>query len=82
MDKVYNGVRNQDRGRHHNQRMSLWEYGKDIDYLTHKSAQACIKCFTDSERGTSSHSNRCQSSNLGDYPTEASIPQKSPPRVD
>src|SRR5437763_16705904 len=27
------GVRQQDRGRHHNQRMSLWEYGKDIDYL-------------------------------------------------
>ena len=37
------GVRNQDRGRHHNQRMSLWEYGKDIDYLTHKSAQVCIQ---------------------------------------
>ena len=33
------GVRNRDHGRHHNQRMSLWEYGKDIDYLTHKSKQ-------------------------------------------
>src|SRR6266487_4776868 len=26
------GVRNKDNGRHHNQRMALWEYGKDIDY--------------------------------------------------
>src|SRR5260370_1103512 len=34
------GVRNRDSGRHHNQRMSLWEYGRDIDYLTHKSKQA------------------------------------------
>ncbi len=54
------GVRNQDRGRHHNQRMSLWEYGKDIDYLTHKSAQACIKSFTGSERGTSSQCPVCK----------------------
>jgi len=53
------GVRQQDRGRHHNQRMSLWEYGKDIDYLTHKSAQARISCFTGSERGTSSRCPRC-----------------------
>ena len=53
------GVRNQDRGRHHNQRMSLWEYGKDIDYLTHKSEQAHIKCFTGSERGTSSQCPVC-----------------------
>src|SRR6266700_4920051 len=29
------GVRNRDSERHHNQRMSLWEYGRDIDYLTH-----------------------------------------------
>jgi len=27
------GVRNQSKGRHHNQRMSQWEYGKDKDYL-------------------------------------------------
>ena len=53
------GVRNQDRGRHHNQRMSLWEYGKDIDYLTHKAEQAHIKCFTGSERGTSSQCPVC-----------------------
>jgi putative transposase len=53
------GVRNRDSGRHHNQRMSLWEYGKDIDYLTHKSKQACILSFTGSERGTSSQCPRC-----------------------
>jgi putative transposase len=53
------GVRNRDSGRHHNQRMSLWEYGKDIDYLTHKSKQAHITCFTGSERGTSSQCPVC-----------------------
>ena len=53
------GIRNRDNGRHHNQRMALWEYGKDIDYLTHKSKQAHISCFTGSERGTSSQCPRC-----------------------
>ncbi len=53
------GVRNQDNGRHHNQRMALWEYGKDIDYLTHKAKQAHILSFTGSERGTSSQCPRC-----------------------
>ena len=53
------GVRNRDSGRHHNQRMSLWEYGKDIDYLTHKSKQVHIKSFTGSERGTSSQCPVC-----------------------
>lgn len=53
------GVRHHDNGRHHNQRMALWEYGKDIDYLTHKSKQAHIACFTGSERGTSSQCPRC-----------------------
>jgi len=53
------GVRSRDTGRHHNQRMSGWEYGKDIDYLTHKSKQARISCFTGSERGTSSRCPRC-----------------------
>jgi putative transposase len=53
------GVRNRDSGRHHNQRMSLWEYGKDIDYLTHKSMQARVSCFTGSERGTSSRCPGC-----------------------
>jgi putative transposase len=53
------GVRNRDNGRHHNQRMALWEYGKDIDYLTHKAKQAHISCFTGSERGTSSRCPCC-----------------------
>jgi len=53
------GVRNRKSGRHHNQRMSLWEYGKDIDYLTHKSKQAHMVCFTGSERGTSSQCPTC-----------------------
>ncbi len=53
------GVRNQNKGRHQNQRMSLWEYGKDIDYLTHKSKQAHMVCFTGSERGTSSQCPAC-----------------------
>ncbi len=53
------GVRSRDCGRHHNQRMSLWEYGKDIDYLTHKSKAAHIMSFTGSERGTSSQCPAC-----------------------
>jgi putative transposase len=53
------GVRNRDTGRHHNQRMALWEYGKDIDYLTHKAKQARIMSFTGSERGTSSRCPVC-----------------------
>jgi putative transposase len=53
------GVRTQDKGRYHNQRMSLWEYGKDIDYLSHKAKQARIMSFTGSERGTSSRCPVC-----------------------
>jgi putative transposase len=53
------GVRDKDCGRHHNQRMSLWEYGKDIDYLSHKSKRAHIMSFAGSERGTSSQCPRC-----------------------
>src|SRR6266849_457939 len=54
------GVRQENRGRHHNQRMAQWEYGKDIDYLTYKSKQAHIKSFTGSERGTSSQCPVCR----------------------
>jgi putative transposase len=54
------GVRNKDSGRHHNGRMAQWEYGCDIDYLTHKSMQARILSFTGSERGTSSRCPRCK----------------------
>jgi putative transposase len=53
------GVRNHNNGRHHNQRMTLWEYGKDSDYLTHKSKQAHMSSFTGSERGTSSRCPSC-----------------------
>jgi len=53
------GVRNGNKGRRQNQRMALWEYGKDIDYLTHKSKQAHMVCFTGSERGTSSQCPAC-----------------------
>ena len=53
------GVRDKNTGRHHNQRMALWEYGKDIDYLTHKSKAAHIMSFTGSERGTSSRCPVC-----------------------
>jgi putative transposase len=53
------GVHSQNCGRHHNQRMALWEYGKDIDYLTHKAQVAHIMSFTGSERGTSSRCPAC-----------------------
>ena len=54
------GVRQENKGRHHNQRMAQWEYGKDIGYLTHKSKQARIESFTGSERGTSSQCPVCR----------------------
>jgi putative transposase len=54
------GVRDQHTGRHHNQRMGQWEYGKDKDYLSQKSTQAGIMSFTGSERGTSSRCPSCQ----------------------
>jgi putative transposase len=53
------GVRNRNAGRRHSGRMAQWEYGRDIDYLTHKSKQARIVCFTGSERGTSSRCPCC-----------------------
>jgi putative transposase len=39
--------------------MALWEYGKDIAYLTHKSNAAHMSSFTGSERGTSSRCPSC-----------------------
>jgi putative transposase len=54
-----NGVRDRDCGRHHNQRISQWEYGKDINYLTYKFKLSGIKVLTGSERGTSSHCPVC-----------------------
>ena len=53
------GVRDKNNGRHHDQHMAQWEYGKDIDYLTHKAKQARISCSTGSERGTSSQCPCC-----------------------
>jgi putative transposase len=53
------GVRRRRTGRHHHQRMGQWEYGKDIAYLTEKCAKRRIKCFTGSERGTSSRCPAC-----------------------
>jgi len=53
------GVRQRNCGRKQNQRMSLWEYGKDFDYLTQKSERAGIECFNGTERGTSSHCPEC-----------------------
>ena len=53
------GVRKENKGRHHNQRMSQWEYGKDKQYLHEKCTQVGIVCFSGSERGTSSHCPRC-----------------------
>lgn len=53
------GVQKKNCGRHQNQRMSQWEFGKDISYLEHKSIKAGISCFSGSERGTSSHCPKC-----------------------
>lgn len=39
--------------------MAQWEYGKDIDYLTHKFKMAGISVLTGSERGTSSTCPEC-----------------------
>ena len=53
------GVRRRNQGRHHNQRMSGWEYGRDIAYLRYKAKAAGIESFTGSERGTSSQCPVC-----------------------
>jgi putative transposase len=53
------GVRLRNRGRHHNQRLAGWEYGRDITYLTYKAKAASIASFTGSERGTSSQCPVC-----------------------
>jgi Putative transposase DNA-binding domain len=41
------------------QRMSQWEYGKDIEYLEYKSKHAGNSSFSGSERGTSSRCPKC-----------------------
>ncbi len=54
------GVREPNKGRHHNQRMAQWEYGKDKQYLQEKCSKAGIECFSGSERGTSSQCPQCR----------------------
>jgi putative transposase len=53
------GVRRNRCGRKHNQRMSQWEYGKDINYLQQKATRTAIASFTGTERGTSSRCPEC-----------------------
>jgi putative transposase len=42
------GVRTENKGRHHNQRMSQWEFGKDKQYLQEKCERVGIACFSES----------------------------------
>ena len=53
------GVRRKNCGRKHNQRMSGWEYGMDINYLTYKCHIAGIKASDGNERGSSSTCPEC-----------------------
>lgn len=53
------GVRRKNCGRKHNQRMSGWEYGTDINYLTYKCQIAGIKVSDGNERGSSSTCPEC-----------------------
>ena len=53
------GVRKRNSGRHHNQRMAGWEYGRDIACLSYKAKAVGIMSFTGSERGTSSQCPEC-----------------------
>ena len=53
------GVRKSDKGRHHNQRISSWEYGQDMTYLSYKAKIASTRSFTGSEWGTSSQCPVC-----------------------
>jgi putative transposase len=53
------GIREKKSNRKHNQRMSNWEYGRDIQYIKEKSVKAGIQCFAGSERGTSSQCPEC-----------------------
>ncbi|WP_046866846.1 RNA-guided endonuclease InsQ/TnpB family protein [Microvirga massiliensis] len=53
------GVRTLKAGRHHNQRISRWEVGQDMDYLRHKAERASIACSIGNERRTSSRCPQC-----------------------
>jgi putative transposase len=48
------GVRKQNKGPHHNQRLAVWEYGQDSASLTSQATIASIERCTGSERGTAS----------------------------
>jgi putative transposase len=54
------GVQRKRSGRHQNQRMSQWEFGRDIRYLEHKSERCGMAFFKGSERGTSSVCPDCE----------------------
>src|SRR5262249_20825289 len=45
------GVCKKSGGRHHDQRVSQWEYSQDLSYLIYKAQLAHIESFTRSERG-------------------------------
>jgi putative transposase len=53
------GVRRKNCGRKHNQRMSGWEYGTDINYLTYKCQIAGLDASDGNERGSSSTCPEC-----------------------
>lgn len=53
------GMRDLKCGRKHNQRISRWEVGKDIEYLSYKARAAAILCFTGDEQRTSSRCPDC-----------------------
>jgi len=63
VSKVYignpQGVQHKNSGRMQNQRMSQWEFGKDINYLQYKLGKWLIQCFIGPERGTSSRCPVC-----------------------
>ncbi len=48
------GIPKGGKGKKQNSRMSLWEYGKDTEYIVYKSKLVSIECFTGKEWGTSS----------------------------
>jgi putative transposase len=54
------GVQKKKCGKKHNQRMSQWEFGKDIQYITEKAKEYDIDVSKCSERGSSSTCPKCQ----------------------
>ena len=70
------GVRKRNSGRHHNQRMAVWEYGQDIAYLSSKAAVASTRSFT-GQSGERAESRRYAAGNRK-YGAPLALPQ---PRV-